>query len=113
MSERQNIRTSLAVLVAFFLPIFESGCASLTMDPHENFKAKLYSSIGQNINNIPPYRIPHEKDLLDVKNMQNGNIEKAYKYIRSCRYFFEINPTTNIVVGARFDGLDTDCISTP
>jgi hypothetical protein len=96
-------------LITFIL--FLLGCS--TISPHENFKEALYESIGQSIDNVPSYSWPHEKDLVSSKLLPNGNIEKEYKYLRSCRYIFEINPKTRTIVGARFEGKETDCVINP
>ncbi|MCL2761517.1 MAG: hypothetical protein FWD70_07730 [Desulfuromonadales bacterium] len=54
-----------------------------------------------------------KKTFIDSKELPNGNIENKYKYRRTCVYFYEIDPKTHIIVGARFEGKDTDCVSNP
>ena len=95
----------LITFILFFL-----GCFTIT--PHENFKDALYGAIGRSIENVPDYLWPHEKDLVSSKLLPNGNIEKEYKYLRSCRYIFEID-STRTIVGARFEGKETDCVINP
>ncbi len=103
-SERKHL-----YLMTFIL--FLLGCS--TINPHENFKEALYDSIGQSIDNVPNYLWPDEKALVSSKLLPNGNIENKYKHLRSCRYIFEINPKTRTIVGARFEGKETDCVINP
>ncbi len=89
-----------------------SGC--YTLNPHENFKAHLYQTVGQSLDEIPSYQWPFEKDLIDSKVLPNGNIENKYKHYReNCFYIFEIDPKTRKIVGARFEGKETDCVINP
>ena len=88
-----------------------TGCPSIT--PQDNFKRALYDTVGRSIDNVPPYEWPHKEDLIDTTPLPNGNIEYRYKYLRTCRYIFEVNPATHLIVGARFEGKDTDCVINP
>ncbi|MES1982085.1 MAG: hypothetical protein V4443_06375 [Pseudomonadota bacterium] len=98
---------SMSVVVAcILLPM--SGCTSIS--PHANFLQALNGSIGRGIDNVPSYHWPHAKDLIETKHLQNGNIENTYKYIRTCRYIFEVNPNSRSIVGARYEGSERDCI---
>lgn len=84
------------------------------MSPHENFKAGLTAMIGLNIDNIPPYRWRlREEALIEAKTLQNGNEERTYKYLRSCKLIFEINPITRVITGTRFEGAQSDCVINP
>ena len=77
----------------FFLAVAISGCAFFAgVTPHENFKNHIYSEIGKSIDNAPSYSWRHEKDLLESKVLPNGNIENKYRYLRTCVYYFEIDP---------------------
>jgi hypothetical protein len=96
-------------LVTFILLLL--GCSAVT--PHENFRDHINGEIGKSTDNAPDYSFRHEKKVINSKSLPNGNIEKEYKYLRSCRYFFEINPKTHIIVGARFEGKESDCVVAP
>lgn len=87
------------------------GCSSIT--PHENFKESLHGAIGRNIDNVPSYLWPHKEDLISSEPLPNGNMENRYKYLRSCILIFEIDPKTRTIVGARFEGKETDCVINP
>ncbi len=92
-------------LMTFLLLLL--GCSTIT--PHENFKDHIYGQIGKSIDNAPYSSWRHEKDVVNSKLLPNGNIEKEYAYLRSCRYFFEIDHKTRIIIGARFEGKESDC----
>ena len=87
------------------------GCAGIT--PHENFMDSLKNAIGRSLDNKPSYLWPHEEDLIDSKTLPNGNIENRYKYLRTCKYIFEIDPKTRTIVAARFEGKESDCVINP
>ena len=87
-----------------------AGCSSIT--PHDNFKQILDNSIGQSISNARG-GWPDKEGLIDTTPLPNGHVEYRYKYLRSCRYMFEVNPATHLIVGARFEGKDTDCVINP
>ena len=103
------VRNTFLVFGALFI----SGCAFFAASPHDNFIAHLNSQIGKNIDEVPYYQIPHREDMINSKNLPNGNIENEYKYRGTCRYFYEINPVTHKIVGARFEGNDKDCSINP
>lgn len=89
-----------------------AGCSYIS--PHENFIQALHSSIGRSIDNVPPYLWPHSEDLIDSINLSNGNMKNRYKYNRGkCKYVFEINPKTRQIVGASFEGKESDCVINP
>jgi hypothetical protein len=90
------------------LPVAFSGCASVT--PQENFKDALYREIGKSVDNSlwAPRRY-----LISEKTMSNGNVEYRYQYLRSCRYMFEIEPKSRVIVNARFEGKEFDCVINP
>lgn len=87
------------------------GCSVLS--PHENFKSILHSNVGRSLDEIPPTQFPHEKDIISTKKLPNGNIENRYKYRVSCVYIYEIDPKTRRIVGASFEGKETDCVINP
>jgi hypothetical protein len=98
------ISLSLIMLLIF-------GCS--TIDPHENFMNSLNSLIGKKWTELPRYQFPSEKDLISKKILPNGNLEKKYKALRTCVPVFEINPKSDIIVGAGFEGKESDCVINP
>ena len=98
-------------LLILLVALFGAGCPSIT--PHANFKQSLYGAIGRSIYNNVPGRWPYKEDLIDTTPLPNGNVEYRYQYLRTCRYIFEVDPATHLIVGARFEGKDTDCVINP
>lgn len=98
----------LVIVVVFLMP---EGCSSIT--PHENFLVNLSRKVGKKWNELPSYQFPPEKDLISSKKLPNGNIEKRYKSMRTCIHVYEIDTKTDIIVGASFEGKETDCVINP
>jgi hypothetical protein len=103
-------RRKLYSLIALHLQMLW-GCTSIS--PHENFRQHLNTQVGMSIDNAPAYSWRNQKDLIEIAPLPNGNLEYTYKYLRTCRYIFEVNPKTHIIVGARFEGKETDCVVAP
>lgn len=97
--------------VVFFMTTICFGCS--TISAHDNFLDALNSSIGQNIDNVPSYRWPHESDLISSAKMKNGNLENRYRYIRSCVLIFEVDSSAREIVKANFEGNAADCVINP
>ena len=90
-----------------------SGCAFFAGSPHQNFVDHLNAMIGKSIDDTPSYQWPHPEDLIESRILPNGNMENKYKYRGTCRYIFEIDQKTRKIVGARYEGKDTDCYINP
>jgi len=103
------VRNCFLIISAFLI----SGCVFFAGSPHDNFIGHLNYQIGNNIDEVPYYQIPHREDLINSKKLPNGNIENKYKYRGTCRYFYEINPETRKIVSSRFEGDDKDCSINP
>lgn len=107
---------SKMVCIILIVVVF-AGCSSMT--PHENFKAQLHAKIGKKWNELPSYQFPSEEYLISSKELPNGNVEKKYKLVwgfgkqRTCIHIYEIDPKTNIIVNASFEGSETDCAINP
>lgn len=117
LATRANRNGAAMLTVALLMvQIFATqGCAVWTVSPHENFKAALYGRspwsprIGQNIDRTPRGIFPVSEDLMEIHQLPNGNVEMKYRWWRSCRYFYEVEPKTRKIVGARFEGSEDDC----
>ncbi len=94
-------------LLACLLVLTLSSCIS----PHENFKDHMQVNVGRSIDNTRSWVRPDR--YLGNTVLENGNIENEYKYIRTCRYFFEYDPETRIIVNWRFEGEESDCVVNP
>lgn len=86
-----------------------SSCIS----PHNNFKAHMSHTVGESIDDRRSWAYPDPDRYLGSKVLKNGNIENEYKLQRTCRYFFEYDPETRIIVNWRFEGKEGDCIVNP
>ena len=80
---------------------------------HENFKRNLYRNTGKNLDEIPPYQFPQEKNLIGSVPLQNGNVENRYKFNKTCILIYEVDPKTRKIVGAGFEGSERDCSIVP
>ncbi|MCL2761516.1 MAG: hypothetical protein FWD70_07725 [Desulfuromonadales bacterium] len=116
MEKLNMLHSALDAKKYYFLLICStilSGCVFWAGSPHDNFVEILNSKIGKNIDEIPYFQLPDKENIIDSKVLPNGNIENKYKYYKTCIYFYEIDPKTRIIVGARFEGKDTDCYVNP
>lgn len=95
------------VLMLLSLP----SCSSVT--PHENFRAHMNSNVGSSIDKPREPGVALARYLLGSRDLPNGNIENEYLDRGSCRYFFEFDPKTRIIIGWRFEGSERDCEIVP
>lgn len=108
-------KNGMAILIIALFMVME-GC--VTASPHEIFKDALYGRhpwpprIGQDID-MPAIAFPNPKALINTNQLSNGNLEMEYRWLRSCRYFYEVDPKTRKIVGARFEGNEDDCVWIP
>jgi hypothetical protein len=94
------------------LVLFTVGaCSSVT--PHENFQMILGQSVSKSIDDPPRLTNAYPDRLISSKVLGNGNIENEYRWYGACRYFYEINPTTRVIVGWHFEGGQSECYINP
>jgi hypothetical protein len=86
------------------------ACASVT--PHQNFVAHMEGNIGKRIDD-PSAMWVMPQHLLGTSNLANGDVEYVYRFQGSCRYFFEVDPKSNVMVKWRYEGSDRDCAIMP
>jgi len=89
------------------ISVLMMACSSIT--PHQNFVLMMQSKVGKNRYSDTAQHVLVQKLLLGSSNLPNGNIELEFKFIKSCHYFFEINPTDDIIVDWHYMGNDEDC----
>lgn len=106
---RQRVRTFLAVVL---LLMSLSACIS-SVTPHENFKSLMAHNVGSSIDNPNVAGSTYYKSLVGSNSLPNGNIENKYRDRGTCRYFFEFDPETRIIVSWRFEGSEKDCVIAP
>ncbi len=101
-----------------FAVVVVLGCTTVT--PHENFVNMLNRQVGKNwIWLRDHYQFPSEKTLISSKELPNGNVVKKYKSTwgfgrkRTCISIYEIDPKTDIIVHAGFEGTEEDCVINP
>jgi len=80
--------------------------------PHDNFKAHMENNIGKNIND-PTANWVGDRYFVNSKQLSNGNIENQYFFWKTCKYYFEIDPVTLIILNWRFEGDKRDCRISP
>ena len=101
-------RVKYLTAIALFWGLF--GCIGRhSVTPRQNFIDGLNSDIGLKLDEVP-----HNKNtFIKVVELQNGHQEYWYQYKRTCRYMFEVDPKTQIIVGARYEGREEDCTIVP
>jgi len=86
------------------------GCACCSVEArHNNFKEHHQSQVGKKATDPSSYVARYPQTLIRAIKLPNGNIEFEYKRLRSCRYFYEIDSKTNIIISWRFEGETRDC----
>ena len=98
-------RNALAVLAATYVC---TGCVYTPEMLHENFNSHMKSNVGKvftgnNLNWMRADRFVKSEVLAD------GVIEREYIFHRSCKYYFSIHPTSNVVLSWRYVGTSEDC----
>ena len=92
-----------------FAILASSSCKSLS--PHENFKDHMSSAVGKKISD--PHTWARDDRQVSVRPLENGNVEHKYTFRRSCWYFFEVEKSSGLIVGWRFEGSEKDCAIAP
>jgi hypothetical protein len=83
-----------------------SGCLVGHPASHETFVNQSTYWVGKPIQN----RRNNSGPSLGVKPLPNGNMEEEWIW-ETCRKYYEYDPKTSIIVGWRFVGSTTECIS--
>lgn len=104
------MRKIKALLFGGLLMPMVSSCAALS--PHENFKGHMRGNVGKKIDGPSTLWVKPDR-YVGTRQLSNGNTEKEYKLRGTCRYFFEFNPETRVIVGWRFEGSEKDCAIVP
>ncbi len=106
-----GIKTCLSCWVVALMWMPLAGCSLVT--PHENFRLIHDHVVGKSID-LPPRAIKaYPEDLISTTVLPSGNIENQYQFRGTCRYFYEVNPKTRIIMGWRFEGSERDCEIVP
>lgn len=94
------------LLVLLALVCVSMACSSMTQ--HENFLAHMELNIGKDYERHDGQGMAAQ-NFVQSKTLPDGNVEREYKYRRSCKLFFTVNPVTRIVLNWRYEGSDSDC----
>ncbi len=92
---------SLSILLA-------TACAH---DLHDNFQSHMSSGVGESIDDS--HNWARKDRFVRAVELPGGNIENEYKFRASCRYFYEYEPSSRVIVGWRYEGKETDCAIAP
>jgi hypothetical protein len=99
---------ALMAAICLLLPSI-SSCSSVAL--HENFKDHMSHTVGKHIDD--PHTWARPDRYVGNKVLPNGNTENEYEFRGACRYYFEIDWKTRIIVGWRFEGSERDCEIVP
>ena len=88
-----------------------TSCIYPVSTPQEAFISHMKYNIGRNIDK-PSTNWVGSENFIDSRSLNNGNNEYGYRWRGSCRYYFEVNPKTHIIVGWRLEN-EQDCKLNP
>ena len=102
-------------LITFTVTVLSTSCMGDIATAHQNFKVQLNKAVGTSIDDTRPGTWVDHRKPINVRTLTNGNVEYTYLYMRgrSCRFMFEVNPSTRIIVNVRFEGKESDCVINP
>lgn len=93
------------------------GCGSQTYDPsywHQNFVGGLQREVGKNFSAIRGRAgLALDEYLVSRTDLPSGHIAYKYRYQGTCRYTFEVDPKTDIIVAATWEGEERHCAIVP
>lgn len=83
------------------------ACSGLT--PQENFKSFRQQNVGKSIDDPTSEVALYPQLLVGKKMLPSGNWEYEYQWYGACRYYYEIDSKTRLIVGWRSEGSEHDC----
>ncbi len=101
-----------------------SGCNFQIYDPsywHTGFVAGLQKNVGRKFERVQSRKgsvgetggWAMKEELVDQRDLPNGHIAYKYRYQGTCRYTFEVDPMTDIIVAASWEGDARHCAIVP
>ena len=110
-----KIRKIIIPSAAGAAAILSSSCVGDVATAHRNYQDQLKKAVGTSIDDTRPGTWVDHREPINVRTLTNGNVEYTYVYMRgrSCKFMFEVNPTTRIIVNARFEGKESECVINP
>ena len=106
-ARRLDGRTRNAMLIAGLLSIVLLSCGGHLS--HENFLTFAGRHVGSNMEEVNP--TTRVTGYVDGRILANGNSEYGFKYWKTCRVYYEVDPETRIIVDWRWEGLRKDCVA--
>lgn len=89
--------------------LYVVGCAEL--DSHQNFKDSIVEDVGSGINdpNIGLNRYREWRGA--IGQLRNGNMEYEFGWrgARKCIVYYEVDKSSERIVGVRFEGTRDNC----
>jgi hypothetical protein len=102
MDMKIKVFTAICTLPIWF------GCAY--EDPHVYFLRNQEIRIGTKLHSS---NLVKRYQLVVTNKKENGNVEYHFKTAPKCTEIYEINPKTDIIVRASFEGSKKDCVQKP
>jgi len=107
---------SACAIVIFITMHLLSGCmivdglAGNIHSPHQTFLIFYGGYVGKPVRELS-YGWPQP---ISVKQLPNGSIEREY-WLRkgACRFFYEYDPNTEIIIRWRYEGGEENCVKPP
>ena len=110
---------SLIKPVISALLILTVGCSSRQYDPnywHSGFVVALQRYVGHDFKEVRTGQVGgwgRDASLKENTKLSNGNAAYKYSHLRTCHYIFEVDPNTDNIVAATWEGDKYDCIIVP
>ena len=106
--------TRLALFVGLVLAV---SCCSRIYDPnyrHQLYVDQLQKNVGKSFYDLRSLEgFAPAENLLSETELTNGHIIYKYRSWRTCRYMYEVDSKTDIIVSANWEGDKADCAITP
>lgn len=91
------MKKNIYSIVMVSLLSISAACGSIT--PYENSVMTMRSAIGRSSDDSSNVGWGRPDRLIERETLRNGNIEEAYRFSNSCRYFYEIDSAKRAIVG--------------
>lgn len=96
-----------------------AGCSSQQYDPnywHQGFVTGLQNNVGKKFETVRKGETggwAWDRDQIDRTELPSGHVAYKYRYQGSCRYTFEVDPKTDVIVSASWEGEARHCAIVP
>ena len=95
------------------------GCNTQMYNPnywHSSFVAGLQKNVGKHFESVRSGDTggwAWDRDLVSRTELPNGHLSIKYRYQGTCRYSFEVDPKTDFIVAASWEGEERHCAIVP